>query len=235
MLDSSSEYQPQTDASSSDIVTQQRYNLRTHPNRRLNATDSSTPNFSALSSNTSLRFLRQNAQPFSDSKHSSESVPQFYFTSGVDTASFISSDVQFAYFSGNLFSVVLIPTAVALHVRIPECFTPDHSRPPTPNFADYSIRVGGTTIYDPQNNLRFPILIERFIANNNSLSNKRKRKELQLKRLQNPNLELKFEVKVNIQGLSPHPIIHVAKIEHQTTPAPFEVNLILIVIQNYMI
>ena len=149
MLDSSSEYQPQTDASSSDIVTQQRYNLRTHPNRRLNATDSSTPNFSALSSNTSLRFLRQHAQPFSDSKHSSESVPQFYFTSGVDTASFISSDVQFAYFSGNLFSVVLIPTAVALHVRIPECFTPDHSRPPTPNFADYSIRVGGTTIYDP--------------------------------------------------------------------------------------
>ena len=106
-------------------------------------------------------------------------------------------------------------------MRIPEYFTADHSRPPTPNFTDYPIRVDGNTIYDPQNDPRFPILTERFITNNNSISNKRK--EIELKRLQNPNLELKFEVRVKLQGLNPHPLFYVSKIEHKTTPAPFEV------------
>ena len=68
---------------------------------------------------------------------------------------------------------------------------------------------------------RFPILTERFINNNDLLSNKRKGTEL--KRLQPPNLEIKFEVKVKFQGFNPHPVFHVAKIEHKTTPAPFEV------------
>ena len=48
-------------------------------------------------------------------------------------------------------------------------------------------------------------------------------KKTELKRLQNPNIELKFEVKVKFQGLNPHPIFHVSKIEHKTSPAPFEV------------
>ena len=223
LLDSASEYQPQTNTSSSDIIPQHRYNLRPLPYRRLSATDSSTLNFSPLSSNSALRLLRQHAQLISsDTTHSSELVPQSYFTSGVDTASLLSSDVQTAYcLSGNLFSEVLLPTPVAPHVGIPEYFTSDHSRPPTPNFADYPIRVDGTTIYDPQSDTRFRILTERFITTNNSLSNKIK--ELELKRLQNPNLELNFEVKVKFQGLNPHPIFHVAKIEHKTTPAPFEV------------
>ena len=97
----------------------------------------------------------------------------------------------------------------------------DHSRPPTPNFSDYPLRVDGITFYDPQNDPRFSILAERFIFNNDLLSHKRK--ETELKRLQTPNLELKFEVKVNFQGLNPHPIFHVSKIEHKTSPAPFEV------------
>ena len=152
-------YQPQTDTSSFDIVPQHRYNLRPLPNRRLSATDSSTSNFSALSSNSAIRLFRQHAQPLSsESTLSSELVPQSYFTTGVDTASLISSDVQTAYLSGNLFSEVLIPTPVAPHVRMPEYFTSDHSRPPTPNFADYPIRVDGTTIYDPQNDPHFPLL-----------------------------------------------------------------------------
>ena len=45
----------------------------------------------------------------------------------------------------------------------------------------------------------------------------------ELKRLQTPNIELKFEAKVKFQGLNPHPIFHVSKIEHKTSPAPFEV------------
>ena len=152
---------------------------------------------------------------------SSDFVPQSYLTSGLDTASLLSSDVQTALLSGNLFSEVLVPTPVAPHVRIPEYYTYDQSRPPTPNFADYHILVDGITIYDPQND---PILAERFITTSNSLSTKRK--ETELKRLQTPNLELKFEVNVKLQCLNPHSKFHIAKIEHKTTPGPFEVILV---------
>ena len=225
LIDSASEYQPQTYTSGSEIVPQHKYQLRPLPKRRLSATDSSTLNFSALSSNSSLRLLRKHAQPLSsDTADSSDFVPQSYLTSGLDTASLLSSDVQTACLSGNLFSEVLVPTPVAPHVQIPEYYTCDQSRPPTPDFADYPIRVERITIYDPQNDPRFPILAERFITTNNTLSNKRK--EIELKRLQTPTLDLKFEVKVKFQGLNPHPIIHVAKIEHKTTPAPFEVILV---------
>ena len=182
MIDSASEYQPQTDTSGSEIIPQRRYNLRPLPNRRLSATDSSTPNFSAFSSNSALRLLRQHAQPLSsDTAHSSEFVPQSYLTSGLDTASLSSSDIHTAYLSGNLFSEVLVPTPVAPHVRIPEYYTFDQPRPPTPSFADYPIGVDGSTIHDPQNDPRFPILAERFLTTNNSFSNKRK--ETELKRL----------------------------------------------------
>ena len=225
LIDSASENQPQTDTSGSEIIPQHRYNLRPLPNRRLTATDSSTLDFSALSSTSALRLLRQHAQPLSsDTAHSSDFVPQSYLTSGLDTSSLLSSDVQTAYLSGNLFSEVLVPTPVAPHVRIPEYYTFDQSRPPTPNFANYPKRVDAITIYDPQNDPRFLILAERFLTTNNSLL--KKRKETELKRLQSPNLDLKFEVKVKFQRLNPHPMFHVAKIEHKTTPAPFEVILV---------
>ena len=157
----------------------------------------------------------------SSETHSSELVPPPCFTSGFDTASLLSSSAQTAFLSGDVFSQVVIPTPVPAHVRLTEYYTAEHSRPPTPNFADYPLRVDGITIYDPQNDPRFPILAERFITNNDLLSSKRK--EIELKRLQTPNLELKFEVKVKFQGLNPHPIFHVSKIEHKTSPAPFEV------------
>ena len=157
----------------------------------------------------------------SSETHSSERIPSPYFTSGFETASLLSSDAQTAFLSGNLFSEVIIPTHVPAHIILLEYYTADQSRPPTPNFADYSHRVDGITIYDPQNDPRFPILAERFIANNDLLS--QKRTETELKRLQTPNLELKFEVKVKFQGSNPHPIFHVSKIEHKTSLAPFEV------------
>ena len=115
----------------------------------------------------------------------------------------------------------IIPSPVPAHIRLPEYYTTDHSRTPTPNFADYPLRVDGIIIYDRQNDPRFPLLAERFIANNDLLS--QKRKETELKRLQTPNLKLKFKVNVKFQGLNPHPIFHVSKIEHKTSPAPFEV------------
>ena len=142
---------------------------------------------------------------------SSELFQSPYFTSGFETASLLSSNPQTAFLSGDLFSQVVIPTPVPAHIRLPEYYTAEHSRPPTPNFADYPLRVDGI-IFDISNS---------FINNNDLLSHKRK--ETELKRLQTSNLELKFEVKVKFQGLNPHPIFHVSKIEHKTSPAPFEV------------
>ena len=106
----------------------------------------------------------------SSETHSSVLIPAPYFTSGFETASLLSSDAQTAFLSGNIFSEVIIPTPVPVHIRLPEDYTANHSRPPTPNFADYPLRVDGITIYDPQNDPRFPILAERFLANNDHLS-----------------------------------------------------------------
>ena len=157
----------------------------------------------------------------SSETHFPELIPSPYFTPGFETASLLTSDAQTAFLSGNLFSEVITPTPVPAHIRLPEYYTAEHSRPPTPNFADYPLRVDGITIYDPQNDPQFPILPECFIANNNILSHKRK--ETELKRFQTSNLELKVEVKVKFRGLNPHPIFHVSKIEHKTSSAPFEV------------
>ena len=220
LLDNTSEYTPSQDTSSSLFLPKHRYNLRDLPSRRL-STDTSTLHLYALSSNFALRLIRQHAQPLSSETHSSELVPFPYFTSGFETASLLSSNPQTAFLSGNLFSEVIIPTPVPAHVPIPEHYLADHSRPPTPNFADYPLRIDGITINDSQNDPRFPFLAERFITNNDLLSNKRK--ETELKRLQTPNLELKIDVKVKFQGLNPHPIFHVSRIEHKTSPAPFEV------------
>ena len=157
----------------------------------------------------------------SSETHSPELIPSPYFTSGFETASLLSSDAQTAFLSGNLLSEVTTPTPVPAHIRLPQYYTADHSRPPTPNFADYPLRVDGITIYDPQNDPRILILAERFIANNDLFS--QKREETELKRLQTSNLEFKFEVKVKFQGVNPHSIFHVSKIEHKSFPAPFEV------------
>ena len=94
-------------------------------------------------------------------------IPQSYLTSGLDTASLFSSDAQTAYLSGHLFSEGIIPTPVPAHIQLPEYYTAELSRPPTPIFADYPIRVDGTTIYDPKHDPRFLILTERFITTNN--------------------------------------------------------------------
>ena len=107
--------------------------------------------------------------------------------------------------SGDLFSEVLVPTPVQPTVRLPEYFTADNSRPPTPNFADYPLRVDGITIYEPIFDPGFFLLAQRFKQNNDTLSEKRK--ELSLKRLHYPNLDLKFDVKTRLQGINPHPSI----------------------------
>ena len=140
LLDNTSEYTPSQETTSSLFLPQHRYNLRDLPSRRL-STDASTLNLSALSSNSALRLVRQHAQPSSSESHSSELIPSPYFTSGFETASLLSSDAQTAFLSGNLFSEVIIPTPVHAHIRLPEYYTADLSRTPTPNFADRPLRV----------------------------------------------------------------------------------------------
>ena len=111
----------------------------------------------------------------SSETHSSELIPSPYFTSGLETASLLSSDAHTAFFSGNLFSEILIPYPVPVHIRLPEHYTADHSRPPTPNFSEYPLRVDGITIYDPQNDPRFPILAERPLLTTSSYLIKEKK------------------------------------------------------------
>ena len=60
--------------------------------------------------------------------------------------------------------------------------------------------------------------------NNDTLSVKRK--ELEIKRLQHPNIELKFEIKTKFQGMNPHPVFKVANLGHKTTPASFIVTYV---------
>ena len=119
LLDNTSEYTPSQDTTSSLFVPQHRYKLRDLPSRRL-STDTSTLNLSALSSNSTLRLVRQHAQPLSSEPNPSEFIPSPYFTSGFETASLISSDAQTAFLSGNLFSEVITPTPFPAHIRLPE-------------------------------------------------------------------------------------------------------------------
>ena len=102
LLDNTSDYTPSQETTSSLFLPKHRYNLRDLPSRRL-STDTSTLNFSALSSNSALLLVRQHAQPLSSETHSSELVPSPYFTSGFDTASLLSSNAQTAFLSGDFF------------------------------------------------------------------------------------------------------------------------------------
>ena len=117
-LDSTSDYIPSQESTSSLFVPHHRYNLRNLPSRRLTS-GTSTLNLSALSSISALRLARQHAQHLCDT-HSSEPVPQSYLTSGLETASLLSSNAQTAYLFGHLFSEVIIPTPIPAHIRLPE-------------------------------------------------------------------------------------------------------------------
>ena len=78
LVDNTSEYTPSQDTTGSLFVPHHRYNLRDLPSRRL-STDTSTLNLSALSSNSTLRLLRQHAQPLSSETNSSDFIPSVVF------------------------------------------------------------------------------------------------------------------------------------------------------------
>ena len=113
------------------------------------------------------------------------------------------------------FSQVCSPSSILSDssVQLPEYFLEEYSRPPTPNPHGYPIRVNSTIICslneDPP---------ARFI-NNSSLSNPRKQREL--RRLQENQLVLKFEVEVTYNSLNPHPFSLSTRVAHKTTHSPF--------------
>ena len=157
---------------------------------------------SLTSSSTNSRLTRQQAQPRSEtpslsSSHStipsSLSLP-FQVTSGFESASLISEDPQTISDSAANFSRVYSPSSTRSDssIQLPEYF-PEFSRPPTPNPHQYPIRVNSQSIRSLNEDPRYTVLSTRYI-NNSYLSKPRKRREL--RRLQEDQLVLKFEVEV---------------------------------------
>ena len=155
---------------------------------------------------------------------SSLSLP-FQITSGFETASILSEEPVTISDSAANFSRVYSPSSIASNssIQLPEYFLEDFSRPPLPNPHEYPIRVisenGRTLNEDP----RYTVLPARFI-NNSSLSTQRKQREL--RRLQEQQLTLKFEVEVTFNSLGPHPFSLSTRVAHKTTPSSFIVTSI---------
>ena len=102
-------------------------------------------------------------------------------------------------------------------------FLEDFSRPPTPNPHEYPIRVNSKIVRTLNEDPRYTVLPARFM-NNSSLSTQRKQREL--RRLQEQQLTLQFEVEVTFNSLGPHPFSLSTRVAHKTTPSPFIVTSI---------
>ena len=207
------EQEEQSTSSSS----RQRYHLRS---TRHNSKESSP----ILSLGSSLSFLeRQQAQPRSStSSEINLSLPSrqqslSLLTSGFNTSSALSDDVTSITTSADNFSEILPPLRTS--TAILEYNTQNHSRPPTPNLAEYPIIVNGQVIHHPRDDPRFLILAQDLITSNDNLSQHRKKRELN--RLNEDSITIKFEVEATFQNLNPHPIAASVRIKYKTTPSPF--------------
>ena len=208
-----------SDSTASTRVPRHSYNLRSQQRRLSQELSSLT------SSSTNSRLVRQQAQPRSDtpslsSSHSttpsSLSLP-FQVISGVESASLISEDPQIITDSAANFSRVYSPSSILSMIQSPEYFLEEYSRPLTPNPHEYPIRVNSTIIRSLNEDPRYTVLPTRII-NNSSLSNSRQQKEL--RRLQETQLILKFEVEVTFKALNSHPFSLSTRVAHKTTPSP---------------
>ena len=123
------------------------------------------------------------------------------------------------------FSRVYSPSSIASNssIQLPEYFLEEFSRPPSPNPHEYPIRVNSKIVRTLNEDPRYTVLPARFI-NNSSLSTQRKQREL--RRLQEQQLTLKFEVEVTFNSLGPHPFSLSTRVAHKTTPSPFIVTSI---------
>ena len=184
-----------------------RYNLRN--NRR--------PSPSLASTNSSL--LRHHAQSLSsDSLSNAENSP----TSGIDTTFSQRSSTSSYNHSGLLFSRPTSHNSTSLsdsHLFNIDLTTDQYSTPPTPNLVDYPLIVNNTLVSSPRQDPRFLYLATHKLNSNPHISNVRRRKEFL--RLEDANLELKFEITVKFHNLSPHPIPSHTTVNFKTLPHPF--------------
>ena len=199
-----------------------RYNLRN--NRR--------PSPSLASTNSSL--LRHHAQSLSsDSLSNAENSP----TSGNDTTFSQRSSISSYNHSGHLFSRPTSQNSTILssdsHLLNIDLTTDQYSTPPTPNRVDYPLIVNNTLVSSPRQDPRFLYLATHKLNSNPHISNVRRRKESL--RLEDTNLELKFEITVKFHKLSPHPIPSHTTVSFKSLPHPFiAINLSLFVILPFV-
>ena len=207
-----------SDSTASTRVPRHNYNLRSQQQRNSQELQSLT------SSSTNSRLLRQHAQPRLDTSSLSSSQPTipsslslpFQITSGFETASLLSEDPVNISDSAANFSRVYSPSSIASNSSI-QYLLEDFSRPPTPNPHEYPIRVNSKIVRTLNEDPRYTVLPARFM-NNSSLSTQRKQREL--RRLQEQQLTLKFEVEVRFNSLGPHPFSLSTRVAHKTTPSP---------------
>ena len=216
-----------SDSTASTRVPRHSYILRSQSRRNSQELQS------LASSSTNSRLVRQQAQPRSEtpslsSYHptipSSLSLP-FQVTSGFESASLLSEDPQTISDSAANFSRVYSPSSIRSDssIQLPECFLEEFLRPPTLNPHEYPIRINSKIVLSLNEDPRYTVLPTRYI-NNSSLSNSRKQREL--RRLQEDQLVLKFEVEVTFNSLNPHPFSLSTRVAHKTTPSPFLVTSI---------
>ena len=196
-----------------------RYNLRN--NRR--------PSPSLASTNSSL--LRHHAQSLSsDSLSNAENSP----TSGIDTTFSQRSSISSYNHSGHLFSRPTSQNSTIFsdsHLLNIDLTTDQYSTPPTLNRVDYPLIVNNTLVSSRRQDPRFLYLATHKLNSNPHISNVRRRKEFL--RLEDANLELKFEITVKFHNLSPHPIPSHTTVNFKSLPHPFiATNLSLFVSDN---
>ena len=185
-----------------------RYNLRN--NRR--------PSPSLASTNSSL--LRHHAQSLSsDSLSNAENTP----TSGIDTVFSQRSSISSYNHTVHLFSRPTSQNSSLLssdnHLLNIDLTTDQYSTPPTPNRVDYPLIVNHTLVNSPRQDPRFLYLVTHKLNSNLHISDTRRRKEFL--RLEEPSLELKFEINVKFHYLSPHPIPSHTTVNFKSLPHPF--------------
>ena len=97
--------------------------------------------------------------------------------------------------------------------------TDQYSTLPTPNRVDYPLIVNNTLVNSPRQDPRFLYLATHKLNSNPHISDARRRKEFL--RLEDTNLELKFEITVKFHNLSPHPIPSHTTFRFKSLPHPF--------------
>ena len=97
--------------------------------------------------------------------------------------------------------------------------TDQYSTPPTPNRVDYPLIVNNTLVNSPRQDPRFLYLAAHKLNSNPHISNARRRKEFL--RLEDTNLEPKFEITVKFHNLSPHRIPLHTTVNFKSLPHPF--------------